>query len=125
MISLNVIDGNIVGSYGEKSFSVTYTEKLYEQMQELAKKADRVETMDELKAILDTFDGLAVEDYTKLIEDKCEFIYVNQATGQFFLKTGDVVSLLCMRMACRRQMQRRVQPETGAQQQPFPKARAS
>ena len=96
MISLNVIDGNIVGSYGEKSFSVTYTEKLYEQMQELAKKADRVETMDELKAILDTFDGLAVEDYTKLIEDKCEFIYVNQATGQFFLKTGDVVSNIPM-----------------------------
>ena len=96
MISLNVIDGNIVGSYGEKSFSVTYTEKLYAQMQELAKKADRVETMDELKAILDTFDGLAVEDYTKLIEDKCEFIYVNQATGQFFLKTGDVVSNIPM-----------------------------
>ena len=96
MISLNVIDGNIVGSYGEKSFSVTYTEKLYEQMQELAKKADRVETMDELKAILDTFDGLAVEDYTKLIEDKCEFIYVNQATGQFFLKTGDVISNIPM-----------------------------
>ena len=96
MISLNVIDGNIVGSYGEKSFSVTYTEELYAQMQELAKKADRVETMDELKAILDTFDGLAVEDYTKLIEDKCEFIYVNQATGQFFLKTGDVISNIPM-----------------------------
>jgi hypothetical protein len=96
MISLNVIDGNIVGSYGEKSFSVTYTEELYNKMQELAKKADRVETMDELKAILDTFDSLAVEDYTKLIEDKCEFIYVNEATGQFFLKTGDVVSNIPM-----------------------------
>jgi len=96
MISLNVIDGNIVGSYGEKSFSVTYTEELYSKMQELAKKADRVETMDELRAILDTFDSLAVEDYTKVIEDKCEFIYVNEATGEFFLKTGDVVSNIPM-----------------------------
>lgn len=96
MISLNVIDGNIVGSYGEKSFSVKYTEELYNKMQELAKKADRVETMDELRAILDTFDSLAVEDYTKVIEDKCEFIYVNEATGEFFLKTGDVVSNIPM-----------------------------
>jgi len=96
MISLNVIDGNIVGSYGEKSFSVTYTEELYKQMQELAKKADRVETMDELKGILDTFDGLAVEDYTKLIQDKCEFIFVNKTTGEFFLKTGDVMSNIPM-----------------------------
>ena len=54
MINLNVIDGNIVGSYGEKSFSVTYNEELYKQMQELAKKADEVFSMDELRAILDT-----------------------------------------------------------------------
>ena len=96
MISLNVIDGNIVGSYGEKTFSVTYTEELYNQMQELAKKADRAGTMDELRAILDTFDGLAVEDYTQVIQDKCEHIYVNKATGEFFLKTGDVVSNIPM-----------------------------
>jgi hypothetical protein len=92
MISLNVIDGNIVGSYGEKSFSVKYTEELYKQMSELAKKADSANTMDELKGILDTFDSLAVEDYTELIQDKCEHIYVNSTTGEFFLKTGDVVS---------------------------------
>lgn len=96
MISLNVIDGNIVGSYGEKSFSVKYKEELYNQMQELAKKADRVETMDELRGILDTFDGLAVEDYTELIQDKCEHIYVNSTTGEFFLKTGEVVSNIPM-----------------------------
>ena len=48
MISLNVIDGNIVGSYGEKSFSVKYKEELYKQMQELSYKADKAETMDEL-----------------------------------------------------------------------------
>ena len=96
MISLNVIDGNIVGSYGEKSFSVKYKEELYKQMQELAAKADKAETMDELRGILDTFDGLAVEDYTELIQDKCEHIYVNSTTGEFFLKTGDVVSNIPM-----------------------------
>jgi len=96
MISLNVIDGNIVGSYGEKTFSVTYTEELYNKMQELAKKADEVFSMDELRVILDTFDGLAVEDYTQVIQDKCEHIYVNKATGEFFLKTGDVVSNIPM-----------------------------
>lgn len=96
MISLNVIDGNIVGSYGEKSFSVMYTEELYKQMQELAEKADKVGTIDELKGILDTFDSLAVEDYTQVIQDKCEHIFVNKVTGQFFLKTGDVVSNIPM-----------------------------
>jgi hypothetical protein len=96
MISLNVIDGNIVGSYGEKSFSVKYKEELYKQMQELAAKADKAETMDELRGILDTFDGLAVEDYTELIQDKCEHIFVNSTTGEFFLKTGEVVSNIPM-----------------------------
>ena len=96
MISLNVIDGNIVGSYGEKSFSVKYKEELYKQMQELSNKADKAETMDELRGILDTFDSLAVEDYTELIQDKCEHIYVNSTTGEFFLKTGDVVSNIPM-----------------------------
>ena len=96
MISLNVIDGNIVGSYGETPFSVTYNEELYTQMQELAKKADRAETIAELQGIMDTFEGLAVEDYTKLIQDKCEHIYVNKATGEFFLKTGDVISNIPM-----------------------------
>ena len=96
MISLNVIDGNIVGSYGETPFSVTYNEELYTQMQELAKKADRAETIAELQGIMDTFEGLAVEDYTKLIQDKCEHIFVNKATGEFFLKTGDVISNIPM-----------------------------
>ena len=96
MISLNVIDGNIVGSYGETPFSVTYNEELYKQMQELAKKADRAETIAELQGIMDTFEGLAVEDYTKLIQDKCEHIFVNKATGEFFLKTGDVISNIPM-----------------------------
>lgn len=92
MISLNVIDGNIVGSYGEKSFSIAYTEELYKQMSELAEKADSATSMADLKSILDTFESLTAEDFTKTIQDRCEHIYVNKITGQFFLKTGDVVS---------------------------------
>tara|TARA_R100000951_G_C2653146_1_gene185134 strand:- start:3554 stop:4714 length:1161 start_codon:yes stop_codon:yes gene_type:complete len=92
MITLNVIDDVISGSYGDKNFSVTYSKELYESMMVLKGLADDAVSMAEYQETLQKFAELAVEDYTKTIETECEHIHVNKATGQFFLKSNGVVS---------------------------------
>jgi len=92
MITLNVIDDVISGSYGDKNFSVTYNKQLYANMLTLKDAADDAVNMEEYKEILSTFSHLAKEDYTATIETECEYIHVNRATGQFFLKSEGVVS---------------------------------
>ena len=92
MITLNVIDDVISGSYGDKNFSVNYTEDLYKSMMILKGMADDAVSMAEYKDILEQFSKLAVQDYTQTVETECEYIHVNKATGQFFLKQNGVVS---------------------------------
>jgi len=92
MITLNVIDDVISGSYGDKNFSVTYSKELYESMMVLKGLADDAVSMAEYQDTLQKFAELAVEDYTKTIETECEHIHVNKATGQFFLKSNGIVS---------------------------------
>jgi hypothetical protein len=92
MITLNVIEDVISGSYGDKNFSVNYSKELYDNMVTLQAAADDAVSMGEYQDILEQFSKLAVEDYTKTIETECEHIYVNKATGQFFLKSNGVVS---------------------------------
>jgi hypothetical protein len=52
--------------------------------------------MEEYAKFLEEFGMNATEDYSELIQDKCEFIYVSKATGEFFLKHGDVISTVPM-----------------------------
>ena len=96
MININVIDGRICGSYGDTPFSVQFTPELYEKLNKLAELANDAATMEEYRQFLDEFGMNTQEDYTALIQDKCEFIYVNRATGEFFLKHGDTVSTVPM-----------------------------
>ena len=92
MIHINVREGLISGSYGETPFSVTYDQNLYDAMIKVANAANDATDMETYKLHLDEFESLTVEDYTKVIQDKCEFIYVNPSSGEFFLKVGDVVT---------------------------------
>lgn len=92
MISVNVIDGNIVGSYGNTPYSVVYTKELYNKLVELSNEADKAHSMDDYQSVLYTFKTAIKEDFSKIVQDKCEFIYVKPATGEFFLKNNDVVS---------------------------------
>ena len=85
MITLNVIDDVISGSYGDKNFSVNYTEGLYKDMMILKGMADDAVSMAEYTEILEKFAELAVQDYTQTVETECEYIHVNKATGQFSL----------------------------------------
>ena len=92
MIHINVSEGLISGSYGETPFSVTYDQNLYDAMIKVANAANDATDMETYKLHLSEFESLTVEDYTKIIQDKCEFIYVNPSSGDFFLKVGDVVT---------------------------------
>lgn len=96
MIHVNVSDGQITGSYGDTPFSVIYDEALYNAMLDVADAANEATDMEAYQLALSEFETLTKEDYTKVIQDKCEFIHVNPATGEFFLKVGDVVTNIPM-----------------------------
>ena len=92
MITLNVIDDVISGSYGDKNFSVNYSKELYDNMVSLQAEADDAVSMAEYQDVIEQFSKLTVQDYTQTIETECEHIHVNKATGEFFLKSNGVVS---------------------------------
>jgi hypothetical protein len=96
MITINVIEDKIVGSYGETPFSVSYTKETYDAMVKAAAVANEAMTMEEYKSALEEFAPLTKEDYTELIQSKCEHIYISKATGEFFLKSGQVISSIPM-----------------------------
>ena len=98
MITINVIDDKICGSYGETPFAVEYTKEVYDIMQQHAVLANQVETAEEYNKIIEDFAKFTVVDYTKTIETKCEHIHVN-TTGDFFLKHNGVVSSIPMPQA--------------------------
>ena len=99
MITINVIDNKICGSYGDKAFTVEYSKELYDRMQQLSHKAQDVSTVEEYNEVMDEFAPLCVVDYTKTIETQCKYIYVNEVTGEFFLKHNGVVSTIPMPQA--------------------------
>jgi hypothetical protein len=96
MISINVIDGRISGSYGDKTFSVDFNKEIYNQMLSLQAQAESAASIEEYQTILKAFEPFTVQDYTKTIQDKCEFIHVNKSTGEFFLQHNGVVSSIPM-----------------------------
>ena len=96
MITINVIEDKISGSYGDTPFCVNYDEGVYTQMQELADMASKAATMEEYERVIRSFAPLAVMDYTQTVESQCEFIHVNKGTGEFFLKHNGVVSSIPM-----------------------------
>ena len=96
MISINVIDDKISGSYGDTPFCVDFDEKVYKQMQDLAEMDNKAETVEEYEQVLKSFSPLTVMDYTKTVESQCEFIHINKGTGEFFLKHNGVVSSIPM-----------------------------
>ena len=99
MITINVIENKICGSYGDTPFTVDYSKELYDSMNALAAASATVATVEEYNEILAAFAPLCVVDYTKTIETQCEYIHVNKATGEFFLKHNGVVSTIPMPQA--------------------------
>ena len=99
MITINVIDDKICGSYGDTPFTVDYSKELYDKMQKLAADGASINSVEEYNDLMDAFKPLTIVDYTATIETKCEYIHVNKATGEFFLKHNGVVSTIPMPQA--------------------------
>ena len=99
MITVNVIDDKICGSYGDTPFAVQYTEDTYADMMELVDESASVQNMDAYNSLMAKFAALCVVDYTKTVESKCPYIHVNKNTGEFFLKSEGVVSSIPMPQA--------------------------
>lgn len=96
MITINVIDDKISGSYGDTPFSVPFERETHTLMYDLAEKANNATTMEEYQGILDEFSKLTVVDYTKTVETECKHIHINKATGEFFLKNNGIISSIPM-----------------------------
>ena len=92
MINVNRTGDLITGSVNGNPFSVTFSEEKHKEMLALEEKANNVETMDELKAIVEQFIPLTKESYKEIVEIITPFIHVNKATNQFFLKWNNVIS---------------------------------
>lgn len=92
MIIVNRIEDLISGSVNGKVFSVSYDEAKYKEMLELEEKANKVETMDELKAIVSQFEPLTKESFKELVETATPYIFVNKHNNRFYLKHNNVLS---------------------------------
>jgi len=92
MIQVNRVNDLITGSVNGKPFSVTYSKEKYKEMLTLEESANKAETMDELKAIVNVFEPLTQESYKEIVETITPYIHVNKATNQFFLKWENVIS---------------------------------
>lgn len=92
MITLNVLNDVITGSFDKKNFGVAYDEKLYKKMVKLQAKANAAQTFEELRAVLDEFEPLTIEDFKKTIEGASSYLHHNSNTGKTYLKYNNVVS---------------------------------
>jgi len=93
MITVNRIDNAITGSVNGKSFGVNYSEEKYKEMKRLEAEANQAVSMTALQAIVDQFLLLTEEGYKDIVETACPNLVVNEATGKFYLKTTDGVTI--------------------------------
>lgn len=92
MIIVNRPTADVIsGSFNGKPFGVAYTEPKWNAMKDVERRANAVETVDELKPLLDEFELLTVESYKHMVETASPHIWVNPATNQFFLKLNSAV----------------------------------
>lgn len=85
-IQVSRVGNAVTGSYNGKTFGVTYNEARYKEMKRLESEAAKAVSMDALKAILEEFEPLTKESYKELAETACPYIFVNNATGKFYLQ---------------------------------------
>lgn len=92
MITVNRIGDSITGSCNMKPFGVKFSQAKYDEMKRLEKEAAAAVSMDALKLIVEQFEILTKENFKELAETACPYIFVNGATGKFFLKNGKTIS---------------------------------
>lgn len=82
----------ISGSVNGIAFSVTYDEQKYQLMLELQQKAESVDTMAAMHAIIEEFTPLTKESYKELVQTASPYIFANKHSGKFYLRFGEVIS---------------------------------
>lgn len=88
----NLRNESIVGTVNGKNFSVSFNKDKYEAMKAIQLKSTKVETIEELQALVNEFEPLTHESYKEVVETLCPFILVNNNTNQFYLQYNGVVS---------------------------------
>ncbi len=91
MIVVNRIDDKITGMVNGQPFSRTFSEEIYAFMKQLEAKANTVETMEELKTIVEEFEPYTRESYKEMIETISPNIFVDPKTNTFHLKVGEKI----------------------------------
>lgn len=90
-IIVNRIGDSLTGSYGNKTFGVSFSPERYSAMKELEDKAAEASSIEELNIIIQSFEILTKEDFKELIESVCPDIYINKASGKFYLKISNTI----------------------------------
>ena len=92
MIVVNRLGDTISGAVNGKQFGVTFSEEKYALMKDLEAKANTVEQMDELQAIVAEFIPLTKESYKELVEAATPYLQVNKSTNKYYLQYNGKVS---------------------------------
>lgn len=87
-IILNRIGDSITGSIDGVSFGVRFSQEKYDALKQLQAASNAVESMEDLNQILDDARSLTRETYKEIVEHKTPYLFVNPATGKFYLKVG-------------------------------------
>ena len=96
MITVNRMGDSISGSINAEQFGVPYDEATYNAMLDLQASADKAESVEELKSIVEEFKQLTEVDYNSTIQSECEDIFYNKGKGTYHLKVKDEVSSVAM-----------------------------
>ena len=102
MITINVIDDQIVGSCGETPFSMPFDKAVYDTLESLAYAAEEAETVDEYNSIIAEGESLvlgAKEFIGSVIETECEYLKVDPMSKNFYLHYNDQTSDIAMPQA--------------------------
>lgn len=92
MILINRIGSSITGNYGEVSFGIPFSKEKWDTLNEIVEQSTKVKKVADLKKLYEQMKELTTIDYKESIETECPDVFVNQATGKFYLKVGSKVS---------------------------------
>ena len=92
MITINVIDDQIVGSCGETPFSMPFDKAVYDTLESLAHAAEEAETVEDYNSIIAEGESLVIsakEFIGSVIETECEYLKVDPMSKNFYLHYND------------------------------------
>lgn len=94
MIQVTRVNDSITGSVNGTPFAVVFSEARYARMKELEAAMNQAQSMEEARTILEEFEPMTIQDYSEVVAHVGggEYLYINPATGQYFLKIGEKVS---------------------------------